>query len=134
MIHTIHIPPAENGGTGDIWEAVAIPETKAPWALIAPPFWLAYHRLWWPLVVYLLVAVTGFALLTTPAAPAAFLLGGLPGLYLLLEGHQLRRNKLERDGWTFAGVAEGHDAEEALGRHFGRLTDMAHRGLIGAAA
>jgi len=129
MIHTIHIPPS-----ADVWEAVAIPETKAPWALIAPPFWLAFHKLWWALVVYLFVAVTGFVLLTTPAAPAAFLLGGLPGLYLLLEGHQLRRNALERDGWTFAGVAEGHDPEEALARHFGRLTDMARSGLIGAAA
>ena len=134
MIHTIHIPPATDAGAGDIGEAVAIPEGKAPWALIAPPFWLAWHRLWWALTVYLLVTAIGLSLLATPLAPAALLLGGLPGIFLLLEGHQLRRNKLERLGWQFVGVAEGHDENEAIARHAGHMVGMAQRSLIGAAA
>ncbi|MEN0040622.1 MAG: DUF2628 domain-containing protein [Pseudomonadota bacterium] len=134
MIHTIYIPPSAEGGVDAMAEAIAIPEGKAPWALIAPPLWLAWHKLWWALVVYLLVTAIALSLLATPAAPVTLLLGGLPGLYLLLEGHQLRRNKLERMGWRFVGVAEGHDEHEAIARHAGHMVGMAQRSLIGAAA
>ena len=44
------------------------------------------------------------------------LLGGLPGIYLWLEGHQLRRNNLEAHGYELTHVIEAPDEKTALAR------------------
>ncbi len=88
-------------------------DAKAPLALIFPPFWLAWHRLWLELLVYAVVAI-GIAMLAAwKPLPPVFYLSAIPGLYLLLEGNELIRRKLERKGWRFAGVVDGANQEEA---------------------
>ncbi len=94
----------------------AIPEKNANWALVFPPFWLAYHRLWFALATYGLVAVLLFSLLATQLAWGAFLLMGLPGLYLLFEGNQLRREKLKANGFELVDVVYAPNEEFALER------------------
>ena len=96
---------------------VAIPESVAPWALIAPPFWLVLHRLWWPLAFYLAFVALGLSLLATPLAPVAFFIAGLPGLFLWLEGWELVRRRLEREQFALVAVVEA-DGEESAIAHY----------------
>lgn len=94
----------------------AIPEAAAKWALVAPPIWLAWHRLWFALAVYLLIGALVLAMLFTPYWPAALVLGGIPAIYLFLEGHQLRRRALDRAGAVMLGVVDASSAEIAVAR------------------
>lgn len=86
------------------------------WALVAAPVWLAWHRLWFALAIYLLIGVLVLALLFTPYWPAALLLAGFPALYLFLEGNQLRRQALERSGASILAIIDAPNAEVALAR------------------
>ena len=49
-------------------------------------------------------------------AVSVLFLGGLPGLYLFLEGNQLRRQKLDEQGYDPVGVVEASSAESAVER------------------
>ncbi|MEL6968467.1 MAG: DUF2628 domain-containing protein, partial [Pseudomonadota bacterium] len=95
---------------------IAVPDGLAKWALILPPFWLAWHRLWFALGIYLLVTLGVLGLLNTDFRIFVLLLGGLPGLYLMLEGNTLRRSRLEAQNWAMVGVREANSAEEAVER------------------
>ena len=111
-IYSVYLPP--QGDTSDQIDTFRlVSEGKSTFALIFPPFWLAFHRLWLPLLAYAVVAlaIAMFAA-TYPVTPALYL-SVLPGLYLLLEGNTLIAAKLERLGWQFAGVVDGQTQEEA---------------------
>jgi hypothetical protein len=120
MIYTVYMKsdarPLAGDETGEtLFDSLqAVPEKNANWALVFPPFWLAYHRLWFALAIYGLVAVLLFSLLATPLAWGALMLMGLPGIYLLFEGNQLRRNKLEADGFELVDVVYAQNEEFAL--------------------
>lgn len=122
MIYTVHMAsdarPAPGDETGESMfdSLTAIPEAKATWALLVPPLWLAYHRLWWELAIYGLATVLILGLLATPYAIVALLLSGFPGLYLLLEGHQLRRNHLSRLGYNHVATVDASSPNTALAR------------------
>jgi len=90
-----------------------VPDTKATLALFFPPFWLIWHKLWLPLMVYFCVIVAIMLLAFTSPGIAVSYLSILPGLYLLLEGYELVRKNLESKGWQFAGIVEGENKEEA---------------------
>ena len=123
MIYTLY-QPAGMADADNAFDGMRIvPEKVAPLAIVFPPFWLAWHRLWFPLAVYGLVAAIIAALVATPFWAVGLVLGGLPALYLWLEGHQLRRNKLERNGYQLVDVVEAKDAESALARHIALATD-----------
>lgn len=123
MIYTIHLKPISSGSiASDADEArfdglLAIPEARANWALIAPPIWLFLHTLLWELVVYLMVLTGLGLLLATPFWPVALFLGGIPGIYLWLEGNQLRRQKADRNGYAFVDVVEASSTQSALTRY-----------------
>lgn len=122
MIYTIHmdrdaVPVAgDKSGESRFDSLTAIPDGKATWALIAPPVWLVIHKLWWAFSFYCLVVFFLLALLTTQYFLVPAILGGLPGLYLWLEGHQLRREKALRNGLFHVGTVEAVNDEEALER------------------
>ena len=82
-------------------------------ALIIPAAWLIWHRLWYELIAYGLVAVSLGALSTTAWALPAALLSFLPGLYLYLEGQNLVTAKLERQGYSLAAIQESDNRESA---------------------
>lgn len=90
-----------------------VPDTKATLALLFPPFWLAWHRLWLPLLAYFVVMVAILLLAISSPSVAVSYLSILPGFYLLLEGHELVRNKLENTGWRYAGIVDAENREEA---------------------
>ena len=90
-----------------------VPDKKSPLALIVPIFWLIYHRLWVETLAYLaLTLAIVFLFYLTPHIAIPYL-SALPGFYLLLEGQELVRAKLERNGWRFVGTVEAENRQEA---------------------
>ena len=121
-MHTIHLArdaavhPRDEKGTTYFDSLRAVPDGPAKWALVWPPVWLAHHGLWTSLGVYLLVVAGFLALAVTPFAAIGVTLAFMPGLYLLLEGNQLRRAKLAMEGWDTLAVVDAPDEETALHR------------------
>lgn len=113
MIYTIHGNAARQRSE----DLVAVPENLAPWALVAPPIWLIVHRLWWPLAYYVLFVIFTMAVSTTSFAVISMVLSWLPGVYLLLEGRELFRSKLQANGLELVGIVNADDEEEAVMRH-----------------
>lgn len=111
-IYSAYLPP--QGDTSDpLMNFRLVSDAKAPYALIFPPIWLAFNRLWLPLGVYSVIALAiAMIAIAFPVTPALYL-SFLPGLYLLLEGNALIAARLERIGWRFAGVVDGATKEEA---------------------
>lgn len=121
--YTVYLPPE------DVSENIEenfrlIPDSKATLALIFPPFWLAWHRLWLALLVYFLVVAIIISLAVLNPGIAVSYLSILPGFYLLLEGYQMLCNDLERKGWRYAGIVEGDNKEEAEVRFLINSADL----------
>ena len=125
MIYTIYNKP------GDAEEIVAVPEGSAKWAFVFGTLWLLWHRLWWFALVFLLVAAIlnaagRWALQGADvwwAAIVGLALTLLPRVWLALEGHELRRRKLERRGWLFADTVEAPRRSDAELIALARLED-----------
>ncbi len=116
MIWTLHSKPGLTGPR--LAEGlVAVPERLATWALLFPAFWLAWHQLWLGLIAYVIYVGTLLALLPTPYLWVTLAIFGLPGLYLWLEGHQLVRARLDRQGYALVGIIEAPDEQVAVARH-----------------
>ena len=110
--YTIYLPPEEQL-VKPLDGCKALHDGKSTWALVFPPFWLIWHRLWLELLIYAIVMfVISLIAFWQPGAAIAYL-SAVPGLYLLLEGSELVRKKHERNGWRYAGVVEGDTQEEA---------------------
>ena len=73
--------------------------------------------------LYCLFAFFFLSLLATPFFLVTALLGGLPGLYLLLEGHQLRRNRAMHMGLHHVGTVEAAGENEAMERYLAQLNE-----------
>lgn len=117
--YNVYLPPIGSPEEpSDNFRLVA--DKKAPWALIIPIFWLLYHRLWLPLLGYAVITAAILLLLSYNQHPAIAYLSVLPGFYLLLEGQELVRGKLERMGWQYDGIVEGDDQEEAEIRYIAK--------------
>ncbi len=95
-----------------------LPDGKSWIAAFVPPLWLIWNRLWWALGVYLAFSAVIVLLAITSFREAAIILSALPGLYLLLEGHELVRQKYESKGWVHTGVIHGSNLEDAELRYF----------------
>lgn len=129
MIYTIHGPSQRFGAkVSNVDEVefsalVAVPEDLAKWALVAPPFWLAFHKLWWMFGAYCLFLAAMTGVLTTSFWPIAVCLAGLPGIYLFLEGRQLCRSRLEESGLDMIGVVDATSEEAAIARFVGAVVE-----------
>ncbi len=118
-IFTVHSPPASDVSSDDSrLRTRFIPESKAILALVFPLIWLLWHRLWWPALFYLLISIALALGLATQFGVMIGLLTFIPGLYLFLEGHELRRHQLERRGWRLTGIVEGSNLASAEMRYF----------------
>ena len=111
-IYSVYLPP-ESSGKNVAENFRLLRDAKAPLALIFPPVWLIWHSLWVELAVYFAIAMAISLLAAWQPLPPVFYLSAFPGLYLLLEGNELIRRKLEREGWHFAGVVNGDNQDEA---------------------
>ena len=129
MIWTMHLSrlaavhPRDATGVTFFDTLRAVPEGVAKWALIAPPFWLAFHRLWGSLAVYILVVAGFLTLAATQFAAIGIALAFMPGLYLWLEGNQLRRARLAIENFETVGVIEAPDEEVAVRRFIAEWED-----------
>ncbi|MEZ5872984.1 MAG: DUF2628 domain-containing protein [Nitratireductor sp.] len=112
--YTVHTPPGEQGEE----KLRFLSDGVSVLALIVPAIWLLWHRLWFVFIAYLLVAASLAVYGVMASDPSATVLSAIPGLYLFLEGNQLRRRKLEQSGWTQEGVVEASSLDEAELRWF----------------
>ncbi|MCP4072129.1 MAG: hypothetical protein GY742_10385 [Hyphomicrobiales bacterium] len=110
--YNIYMPPQATAGS-NISAAIYLPDDKSWFAVLLPPFWLLWNRMWWGFVIYLAYTTIIFLLLLTPWRYAVTFLSALPGLYLFLEAHNLACQQYERKGWWQIGVVHAADVEEA---------------------
>lgn len=83
-------------------------------ALIAPPLWLAWHRLWVEALVCLAVLLGVNVLAANGSVGSAFaFLSTLVGFYVGLEGPVLRMAGLRRRGFSEMAAIEAANIEEA---------------------
>jgi Protein of unknown function (DUF2628) len=111
-IYTVYLPP-----DGDAADARFIRDGANIVALIVPAIWLIWQRLWLWLLLYIALSIA-VGLAGRLVGASAVLLGILPGLYLLLEGNELVRARLERSGWKLGGVVEASSRSDAELRFF----------------
>ncbi|WP_158811952.1 DUF2628 domain-containing protein [Beijerinckia sp. L45] len=83
--------------------------------------WLIYHRLWIPLLIWILAEVA-FALVMLPHVAAGTLVAVdfLAHLFIGFEGNRLRQAKAARRA-VLVGVVEGRTRDAAEARFFDRL-------------
>lgn len=120
---TVLEPPASIAGSFEAADHSAFVKDGWCWpALLIPPIWLVWRRMWLVLLGWSAVALMislASSLLDLPAAPAAGL-EVLFALWFALEANAMRRWTLIRNGWRFAGIATGADLVDAEHRHFHR--------------
>ena len=116
-----------NARTVEGAERVVFLREKFSWpALLFGPFWLAWHRLWLALVLWI---IAFFALGVLMASlkfsdSMMFVAFLVPSLIVAFEATAIRRRKLLRKGMRDAGVVIAPDIEIAERRFF---TDWAKR-------
>ena len=64
----------------------------------------------------ILIGMFFLGLLFTDYWPVSIALSGIPGLYLWLEGHELRRKKLQDSGFELTDIVEAPSEDVALAR------------------
>ena len=118
-LFTVHIPPHAVGQERDYHEdTVFVPDASSLMALVFPFFWLIWYRLWWATVFYALLTIALSILMTGELGLLAAAMTVFPGLFLLLEGQELRRKKLARHGWKMLTTVEDQDLASAEYRYF----------------
>lgn len=94
------------------------------WAFLLTPLWMIRHRLWLPLVIYLIGSALLEAVLRQAGA-SVFAIGFIAVLISLLiglEGATLRRWSLRRRGYREAGFIRGDGLADAEHRFFAAWT------------
>src|SRR5262245_34397319 len=89
-------------------------------AALFTPVWMLVHRLWWPLLAYIVAAGALELLRQTIAIDPGWLTVATVALGLLigLEAATLRRWGLARRGWSTLGSVSGRNAEDCERRFF----------------
>ncbi len=119
--YTVHEHPDPAADRIDRAEELVFVKDGFSWvAALFAPLWLLVHRLWWPLLGYVVVSgALQLVQLTAAVDPrwlalAAFALNVLIGF----EADTLRRWALERRGWHTVGTVSGKTAAECERRFF----------------
>ena len=120
-VYEVYIPPADRAGGEPAHNARYVADRASVLALIFPFVWLLWHRLWFWLAAYVLVAFFLSALGTTSLAVIGAALTFLPGLYIYLEGPNMIADKLELQGWRLAGLVEAVNEDAATARFLERV-------------
>lgn len=120
-VYEVYIPPADRAGGEPARSARYVADRASVLALIFPFVWLLWHRLWFWLAAYVLVAFFLSALGATSLAVVGAALTFLPGLYIYLEGPNMIAGKLELQGWRLAGLVEAANEDAAATRFLERV-------------
>ena len=141
-IYTVHTNPALAGAPLAQRPDGRVPDGRAPddrviddpvfvkegfaWAaFLFPPFWLIYHRLWVALIGLLLVlgAVQTLGDALGASAQTTQMISLFVQLLLGFEANDLRRLKLEANGYQLQTIVAGRNLEEAEIRYFRSRND-----------
>jgi len=121
LTYTVHEPPSPPPDRIDRAEGLAFVKDGFSWtAALFAPIWLIVHRLWWPLLGYVVLSgLVELLRLGTALDPGWMTLAAV-ALHLLIgfEADTLRRWGLERRGWRTVGSATGKNASECERRFF----------------
>jgi hypothetical protein len=127
-VYTVHEPPLRSAGaSADPERFVFVRDGFYWWAFLLTPFWMARHRLWLVLVIYLLATAVLDTVLRGLGVSVFLiaLIGILISLLIGFEASTLRRNTLRRRHWRNVGVVAGDRLEDAEQRFFGAWVDNA---------
>ena len=121
LTYTVHEPPNPPADRVDRAESLVFIRDGFSWvAAFFAPIWLMAHRLWWPLLGYV-VAIGAFDAIKRIAGVDQRWLGlAILALNIMigLEADTLRRWALERRGWRTLGSVTGKTAAECERRFF----------------
>jgi hypothetical protein len=102
-------------------DAAFVPEGFSRAAFFLGPFWLAWHRLWLELLIWLVVfGLLASGELRVVGAGTSFMIAILLEVLLGLEGNNLRRGGLARRGYRLVDVAAGATRDDAERSFFRR--------------
>ena len=119
--YTVHEPPNPPADRVDRAESLVFVKDGFSWAAaLFAPLWMLAHRLWWPLLGYVVLTVAIQVLQwSTLFDPRWFGLVGLAiNLLIGFEADTMRRWALDRRGWHSLGSVTGKSAAECERRFF----------------
>ena len=114
-IYTIHERPDPAADRVDRAEGLVFVKDGFSWAAaLFAPIWLVAHRLWWPLLGYVVVGGAFQLVQLTLTFDKRWLGLAVFALHLLIgfEADTLRRWGLERRGWRTVGTVSGKTTAE----------------------
>jgi len=117
-VFTVLEPPPSPDVSADAERVLFVREGFAWGALLVPPLWLVWHRLWlvglgWAVVVVALQLGAG-----SLGGPMPLIAAVAFALVFAFEANALRRWTLERRGYRFARVVAGSSRDECERRFF----------------
>jgi len=120
-VYTVHQPPLRaTEAAPDPQRFVFVRDGFYFWAFIATWLWMAWHRMWLVLLIYVVgaTAVEGAVYYAGAGSGGAVVVGLLIALLIGIEAGTLRRFTLARRGWKNVGVVSAYDLEDAERRFF----------------
>jgi hypothetical protein len=121
LTFTVHEPPYPPADRSDRAERLVFVRDGFSWgATLLTPLWLLAHRMWLPLVGYIVVGglIEAAGQSGLVHAGWAALAGVALNLLLGIEFGALRRWSLDRRGWATLGSVSGRSAEDCERRFF----------------
>ena len=120
-VYTVHQPPLRaTEAAPDPQRFVFVRDGFYFWAFLATWLWMAWHRMWLVLLIYVVgaTAVEGAVYYAGAGSGGAVVVGLLIALLIGIEAGTLRRFTLARRGWKNVGVVSAYDLEDAERRFF----------------
>ena len=120
-VYTVHQPPLHATETApDPQRFVFVRDGFYFWAFIAAWLWMAWHRMWLVLLIYIVgsTVVEGAVYYAGAGRGGTVVVGLLIALLIGIEASTLRRFTLARRGWKNVGVVSAYDLEDAERRFF----------------
>jgi Protein of unknown function (DUF2628) len=121
LTFTVHEPPSPPADRLERAESLVFVKDGFSWAAaLFGPVWLLVHRLWLPLLGYIVVCAALEGVRWGAGLNTGWVTLGTIGLALLIgmEAGTLRRWRLDRKGWRMIGSVSGRKADECERRFF----------------
>ena len=118
---TVHEPADPPADRIDRAESLAFVKDGFSWiAAVFAPIWLLVHRLWWPLLGYIVLSSLFELARWGSIVDADWISLAFIGLHLLIgfEADSLRRWSLDWNGWRTLGSVSGRNAAECERRFY----------------